>query len=591
MDSIAPKLPKWNLNDLYTGIQSKELKSDLEKSTQLITKFRNTYLNKVIDLHPSIFGKAIQEYENIFEIIYKIMSYAQLLYSSNEIDISIGQFYQYINEKITFFSSQILFFSLEIIQLEENLFKNKIKDSIVKKYIPWLKHIRVFKKHQLSENIERILQEKEVTGSTAWIRLFDEILARLQFSINGKIISLTEALDKLSDSNPKIREKSAHVIGEVFQKNIYLFSRIFNTLLHEKQIDDKIRNYTSPIESRNLSNKIDDVIVNTLVETIRKNFSSLSHRYYEIKARWMKKKKLDYWDRNAPLTHKEKKIFSWDEACNIVLMAYKNFDYEMYNIGKKFFTNNWIDVPPKIGKTQGAFAHPTVPSIHPYLLLNFMGKTRDVMTLAHELGHGIHQIMASKKGILLSNTPLPLAETASVFGEMLTFQYMLNLTNSLEERKILLSTKVEDILNTVIRQISFHTFEYQIHLERKKGEISPQRFGEIWLNVQKESLGPIFNFHKSYETYWCYISHFIHAPFYVYSYAFGDCLVNSLYEIYQKGIFINFQEKYRNMLYAGGTLKYSEILAPFNLNPSDPYFWERGLNLLKNLLNELENID
>jgi oligoendopeptidase F len=299
---------------------------------------------------------------------------------------------------------------------------------------------------------------------------------------------------------------------------------------------------------------------------------------------------LEYWDRNAPLPETPSQVVPWQQAKETVLSAYQSFAPEMADITRNFFDRNWIDAPAKPGKAPGAFAHPTVPSAHPYVLVNYLGKPRDVMTLAHELGHGVHQVLAGKQGALMCATPLTLAETASVFGEMLTFRALLANTKDQRERKAMLAQKVEDMINTVVRQIAFYEFERKLHTARKEGELTAEQIGEFWLSVQAESLGPAIRISEGYESWWTYIPHFIHSPFYVYAYAFGDCLVNSLYAVYQNAA-EGFQEKYFELLKAGGTKHYSELLKPFGLDAADPSFWDKGLSMIEGLIDELEALD
>ncbi|MEQ1789453.1 MAG: M3 family oligoendopeptidase, partial [Rickettsiales bacterium] len=393
---------------------------------------------------------------------------------------------------------------------------------------------------------------------------------------------------KLSSKDAANRKKSALVVGEVFEKNAKLFTLITNTLAKDKEIEDKWRGFKKPISSRNLSNYIEDEVVDALLSSVRKSYPALSHRYYALKAKWFKKDKLDYWDRNAPLPTDSDRRYSWDEAKELILTAYGDFSPELTKVGKQFFDKPWIDAPVMAGKSSGAFAHPTVPSVHPYLLVNFQGKSRDVMTLAHELGHGVHQVLSAKQGALMCDTPLTLAETASVFGEQLTFREMVRREKDKKIRKLLIASKVEDMLNTVVRQVAFCEFERQIHDERKKGELTTEQICNIWMDVQAESLGSSIKIHGNYKYFWTYIPHFIHSPFYVYSYAFGDCLVNSLYSVYEKGKVKNFDKKYLEMLQAGGTLRHKELLAPFGLDATKPAFWQQGLDIISKMIDELE---
>jgi len=379
-------------------------------------------------------------------------------------------------------------------------------------------------------------------------------------------------------------------LSKTFGENIRTFTLITNTLAKDKEISDRWRGFEDIADSRHLANRVEREVVDALADAVTQAYPRLSHRYYAMKAKWLGMDVMDFWDRNAPLPETPQALISWDQARETVLSAYRDFDPEMSNIAARFFDGKWIDAPVRPGKAPGAFAHPTVPSAHPYVLLNYMGKPRDVMTLAHELGHGVHQVLAGKQGALMAHTPLTLAETASVFGEMLTFRALLNATRDVKERKAMLAQKVEDMINTVVRQIAFYQFERKVHTARREGELTAQQIGELWMSVQSESLGPAIRISPEYETFWTYIPHFIHSPFYVYAYAFGDCLVNSLYAVYQNAE-DGFQEKYFEMLRAGGTKHHSELLAPFNLDASDPAFWSRGLSMIEGLIDELEALD
>jgi oligoendopeptidase F len=367
-------------------------------------------------------------------------------------------------------------------------------------------------------------------------------------------------------------------------------ARVHNTLAKEKEIEDRWRKMPSPEHGRHLANHVEPEVVEALRNAVVAAYPKLSHRYYELKRGWLGLDTLEVWDRNAPLPMEDDTPVSWDAAQDMVLEAYAGFDPEMAKIAKPFFTDGWIDAAVKPGKAPGAFAHPTVTNVHPYVMLNYLGKPRDVMTLAHELGHGVHQVLAAGQGELLSSTPLTLAETASVFGEMLTFRKLLDAAETPEQRKILLAGKVEDMINTVVRQIAFYDFECKLHAARSGGELTPDQINEIWMSVQGESLGPAFTFMEGYETFWSYIPHFVHSPFYVYAYAFGDGLVNALYAVYQEGD-PGFQEKYFEMLRAGGSKHHKELLAPFGLDASDPKFWDKGLSMISGFIDELEALE
>jgi len=487
-------------------------------------------------------------------------------------------------------STDTLFFMLELNRIDDDVLAAQLKGPLAANYAPWVRDVRVFRPHQLSDEAEKLLHEKSVTGRAAWTRLFDETMAALRFDVDGTELSLSETLNLLSDKDGGTRKTAAHALGVVLSENLRLFGLIINTLAKDKEIEDQWRNFAAPVSSRNLGNFVEDEVVDALVGSVRDAFPNLAHRYYALKAKWFGVEKLDYWDRNAPLPEDSDRHFSWEEARDIVLGAYGAFDPGIAAIAKRFFDERWIDAAPRPGKDSGAFAHPTVPSAHPYILMNFHGKARDVMTLAHELGHGVHQVLAAGQGALMSDTPLTLAETASVFGEMLTFRALLNAETNPARKRILIAGKVEDMLNTVVRQIAFHEFERRVHDERKSGEMSTDRLSDIWMDVQTESLGPALRLDDGYRSFWAYIPHFIHSPFYVYAYAFGDCLVNSLYDVFAQG-HPGFQAKYSEMLSAGGTMWHKETLAPFGLNAADPAFWKRGLSMVSGFIDELEGME
>ena len=493
-----------------------------------------------------------------------------------------------MQEKITKFSSILIFFTLELNQISDKKIKIFFKEKKLIKYKNWIINRRSFKPYQLDKKLEKLLQDKSLTSSSAWIRLFDDTIAALRFPFKNKLLSSAEILNFLSDNKSSTRKAAAKSVGKTLGKNINLFAMITNTLAKDKSINDEWRKLPNPVSARNLSNVVEDKVVDALSNTVSDSYKKLSHRYYAIKAKWFGLKKLKYWDRNAPLPFQSKKQYTWDSAREIVTKAYTDFNPSIGKIVEIFFEKSWIHAPVMTGKSPGAFSASTVPSVHPYILLNFQGKSRDVATLAHELGHGIHQYLsANKQGHFNSSTPLTLAETASVFGEMLTFKSLLKNEKNLKEKKALLANKVEDMLNTVVRQIAFYQFEKEVHLQRKKSELSTEEICSIWIQVQKESLGPSIEFEEEYKYYWSYIPHFIHSPFYVYAYAFGDCLVNSLYGVYEEGL-SNFDKKYITLLESGGSKDYKNLLKPFHLNPSNADFWKKGIKVIENFIDDLE---
>ncbi|HTV44584.1 MAG TPA: M3 family oligoendopeptidase [Stellaceae bacterium] len=582
-------LPRWDLSDLYPGRDSPELAADLARLADDAEAFRRRYQGRLAELSGAELGPAVAAYEAMQELSGRITSYASLVHEGDLADPEIGRFYQTLEERINAIATTLLFFTLELNRLDDAVLAAREADPALARYRPWLRDLRAFRPHQLSDEAERLLHEKSVAGRAAWTRLFDETVAALRFPIRGRDLTEAEALDLLSDRDPEIRRDAALSVGEVLGSNARTFALITNTLAKDKEIEDRWRRFVRPISSRNLANFVEDEVVDALIAAVRASYPELSHRYYRLKARWFGVDALPFWDRNAPLPGDDDRLILWREAEATVLSAYRAFSPELAAVGSRFFTAPWIDAPVRPGKASGAFAHPTVPAAHPYLLLNYQGRVRDVMTLAHELGHGVHQVLAARQGYLMADTPLTLAETASVFGEMLTFRALLAGETDRERRKIMLAGKVEDMLNTVVRQIAFVTFEIKVHDERHDAELTPDRIAEIWLEVQRESLGPAIRLDGVYRHYWSYIPHFIHTPFYVYAYAFGDCLVNSLYAAYQDA-HQGFAERYLDMLRAGGTLRHRELLRPFGLDAADPSFWSKGLSVVGGFIDELERL-
>ena len=583
------KLPIWNLGDLYESPNSKKLRDDLSNLSIITKKFEKKYNNKVINLSSEKLLKAIIELEKIDIKMDKIMSYAHLLVAEDGNNEKNKIFYQKMQEKITSIASSLVFFSIQINQISDHNLNKLFSNRSLGVYKNWILNLRKFKPYQLDIKTEKLLQEKSITSRSAWVRLFDDTIASLKFPFKGKELSSAEIFNYLSDKKELNRKNSAKVVSKVLKSNIRVFATITNTLAKDKSINDNWRGLPNPVSSRNLSNVVEDEVVNALSDTVIENYSRVSHRYYKLKAKWLKKKYLMYWDRNAPIPFQSQSTFSWKEAKNIVINAYNDFDIRAGSIVEKFFDNSWIHAPVTSGKSPGAFAASTIPSVHPYILVNYQGKARDVATLAHELGHGIHQYLAGKKQTYFNtSTPLTLAETASVFGEMLTFKSILKTTVKKNERKGLIANKVEDMINTVVRQIAFYEFEKQIHEKRKINELSVEEINSIWMEVQKNSLGPSIKFEDDYKYFWSYIPHFIHSPFYVYAYAFGDCLVNSLYSVYETNSF-KFEDKYINLLESGGNNSYDQLLKPFGLNPKNKNFWYKGIKVIEDFIDQLED--
>jgi oligoendopeptidase F len=588
-------LPEWNLGDLYAGMDAPEFASDLAKAEAECKAIAEAYrgnldgLARAEDGGQGLFA-AIRRYEAVEDLIGRIMSFAGLVYSGDTTDPKRAKFYGDAQERLTAASSDLLFFGLELNRIDDVVMDAAMAREPLAHYRPWLEDLRKDKPYQLDDKLEQLFHEKSVTGRAAWNRLFDETIASLRFTVRGEELPIEPTLNKLQDSDEVLRKDAAEALAKTFRANLRTFTLITNTLSKDKEISDRWRGFQDVADSRHLANRVEREVVEALVSAVQEAYPRLSHRYYALKARWFGKDALEYWDRNAPLPKVEQRTIGWDEARDTVLGAYAGFSPQMADIARKFFDGRWIDAPTRPGKAPGAFAHPTVPSAHPYVLLNYQGKPRDVMTLAHELGHGVHQVLAAPNGALMAPTPLTLAETASVFGEMLTFRRLLSQTTDPTQRKAMLAAKVEDMINTVVRQIAFYAFERKVHLERRNGELTAEQLCELWMSVQADSLGPSIRLGEGYDTFWTYIPHFVHSPFYVYAYAFGDCLVNSLYGVYDRS-HEGFVDRYFALLSAGGTKHYNELLSPFGLDARDPAFWQIGLSMIEGLIGELEAME
>ena len=587
-------LPEWDLSDLYRSPDDPAVARDLEQAEATAKEIHETYQGKLARAASdgARLAAAITQYEGLADQLGKLGSYVGLYYAGDQSDPERAKFYGDISEKLNRISSGLIFFELELNNIDEAQLKTALEHPDLKRFQPWIEDIRKDKPHQREEIVETLFHEKSQTGRGAWTRLFNETMTALQFDVQGEVepLGLEGTLNLLSNPDGSRRRAASEALSVVFKDNVRLLSLITNTLAKDKEVYDRWHGFEDVADSRHLANRVEGPVVDALVESVCAAYPRLSHRYYALKAKWLGLNKLSHWDRNAPLPDKPERIIDWNEAQDTVLSAYAGFAPEMSAIAKEFFDKGWIDAPVRKGKAQGAFSASTVPSVHPYVLLNYQGKPRDVMTLAHELGHGVHQMLARAQGPLMAPTPLTLAETASVFGEMLTFKALLNVTEDAKEKKAMIAGKVEDMLNTVVRQIAFYCFEREIHEARRAGELTSDQIGDIWMRIQAESLGPAVSLKPGYEVFWSYVPHFIHSPFYVYAYAFGDCLVNSLYGLYQES-HPGFVDKYFEMLKAGGTKHHSDILAPFGLDARDPAFWSKGLGVIESMIDDLENMD
>ena len=591
VNSKLGQLPEWDLTDLYSDPSSKLIEDDLNFIKLKAMSFEKKYKGAMSNLSAEGLLSCFKEKEQIDKKIGRLSSYAGLRYYQDSSDKKRVKFLSDIQEKIINSTTLMVFFSLELGNFTpEHIMKLIDKNEKLFKYSTLLRRMRSMAPFRLSSELELFVNDQSVVGATAWNRLFDETISRISFFLNGTSVSIETALSYLQDPDETKRAKAAQEISKMLDENLPIFGRVTNTLIKEKEIQDRWRKYPNPQHERHLENDIEPEVIEALTTAVKESYPQISHRYYKLKAKWLKKDKLQLWDRNAPFPNENPQETSWKEAQEIVLDSYEDFSPKIGTIAKKFFRQNWIDAAIKPGKSPGAFAHPTVTDVHPYILLNYTGKNRDIMTLSHELGHGVHQFLAAKQGELMASTPLTLAETASVFGEMLTFKKLLKRAKSKKERNHLLAGKIEDMINTVIRQISFYDFECQIHDARKKGELTTEQISDIWMSTTKESLGDSFVYNNEYRNFWAYIPHFIHSPFYVYAYAFGDGLVNALFAIYESGE-SDFETKYIEMLSSGGSKHHSELLKPFGLVASDPEFWKNGLGVISNLIDQLEDIN
>ena len=589
INEINNQLPIWNLSEIYKDIKDPNIGKDIKEISKLSNEFLKKWKGRIKELSATDFVNCIEKYQAINESIYKIGTHSSLTFATNMEDPEISRYNSSISDQITEILSSLIFFTLELSKIDDKTIESWMKENSAQKWQPFITILRKRNPYLLDPLVEEILIEKSATGRAAWVRLFDETSAALRFPFRKDLLSEAEILNLLSDSDPENRKIAGKSLSEILDKNKRIFAMILNVISRDRYIEDNKRGFQRIMSSRNLDNDVEDEVVDALVNTVDKAMPKLTHRYYKWKAKQFGKNKLDWWDRNAPLPQTSENPIKWSDAKNIILDSFSSFHPKISSLAELFFKNNWIDASVRQGKASGAFAHPSVPSLHPYILVNYQGKIRDVMTLAHELGHGVHQILAAKNGLLMAETPLTLAETASVFGEMLVFRKLLD-ESSVEQKKQLLAGKIEDMLNTVARQIGFHQFEVKFHEARIKSELTPDEISDIWMETQSHAVGPYVNLNKDYRVLWGYIPHFVHTPFYVYAYAFGDSLVNALWYAYQKSDKDQFSKKSIDMLSSGGTKSHNDLLKPFNLSAYEDSFWDKGITMITSLMDELEEL-
>ena len=589
INEINNQLPIWNLSEIYKDIKDPNIGKDIKEISKLSNEFSKKWKGRIKELSATDFVNCIEKYQAINESIYKIGTHSSLTFATNMEDPEISRYNSSISDQITEILSSLIFFTLELSKIDDKTIESWMKENSAQKWQPFITILRKRNPYLLDPLVEEILIEKSATGRAAWVRLFDETSATLRFPFRKDLLSEAEILNLLSDSDPENRKIAGKSLSDILDKNKRIFAMILNVISRDRYIEDNKRGFQRIMSSRNLDNDVEDEVVDALVNTVDKAMPKLTHRYYKWKAKQFGKNKLDWWDRNAPLPQTSENPIKWSDAKNIILDSFSSFHPKISNLAELFFKNNWIDASVRQGKASGAFAHPSVPSLHPYILVNYQGKIRDVMTLAHELGHGVHQILAAKNGLLMAETPLTLAETASVFGEMLVFRKLLD-ESSVEQKKQLLAGKIEDMLNTVARQIGFHQFEVKFHEARIKSELTPDEISDIWMETQSHAVGPYVNLNNDYRVLWGYIPHFVHTPFYVYAYAFGDSLVNALWYAYQQSDKDEFSKKYIDMLSSGGTKSHNDLLKSFNLSAYEDSFWDKGITMITSLMDELEEL-
>ncbi|HEX2753642.1 MAG TPA: M3 family oligoendopeptidase [Alphaproteobacteria bacterium] len=585
-------LPRWDLSALFSGKDGNDFKSALDNVATDVADFAKTYRGQIAKLDGAALGQAVQRFETISENISRIETYTELLRAA---DAGEDGFASKTSEKLRAATKDLIFFELEINKLSEAALIEKMAAQALARYAPWLAGVRAGRNHQLTDEQEKYRHLREATAEDAWRRLFDQTMADMRFTVDGKKLTEAEVLNIVEgDADPAARKRAWEAFAKGLNENIKSFTLITNTLAGLKAAEDEQRGFENPEDSRHLENRIAGETVEALSKAVKDSYGDLSHKYYAWKAQKAGVARLHPADRNAPLEGAPTREIPWDEAKEIVLEAFGKLSPEMEKIGRRFFDEGWIDAEPRAGKDSGAFSHPAVPSAHPYILLNYFGTPGDVMTLAHELGHGIHQVLAGKQGHLMADTPLTVAETASVFGEMLVFQSLLAQETDPVAKRAMIAGKIEDMLNTVVRQTAFYTFEQKLHKAyRDNGELSAEDIGKIWRDVSRESLGAAIHTDvDGAENFWAYIPHFIHTPFYVYAYAFGDCLVNALYDEYSKAPDKqDFVKKYEDLLSAGGSKSHEALLQPFGFDTADPTFWKKGLGLIGRYIDDLIKLD
>jgi len=576
----------WNLGDLYSGGDDPQLEKDLSESKQRAESFASSYRGRIAELEAAELAEAIEEYERILELSGKAGTFTYLNWSTNTEDPARGALLQRLQEHSSRLQQELLFFELEWAHVDEDRAGRLLAGAALARHRFWLGLTRRYRPHLRTEAEEKILAEKSVTGRSAWIRFFEEVHSGARYTFDGQELPQQSILTKLYDPDRVRRKRASESFTAGLQNMRRVNTYVFNNLLADKASDDRLRNYPTWISARNLANQIDDATVQALVQAVTGRYAVVA-RYYALKKKLLGLDELFDYDRYAPLPRAGRR-YQWREAKQMVLDAYAGFLPEMGRIAESFFSKNWIDAAVRPGKRGGAYSHGAVPSVHPYIFMNFEGSPRHVMTLAHELGHGVHQYLSRKQGILLADTPLTTAETASVFGEMLVFQRLMSVEKDPKIRLSMLVQKIEDTFATVFRQTAMNRFEEAIHTARRSGgELTTERFSELWMETQEAMFEGCVTLTDAYAIWWSYIPHFIHSPGYVYAYAFGELLVLALYARYQESP-EGFPSAYRDLLAAGGSNWPEELVRPLGVDLKDPGFWDKGLDMIEEFVEQAE---
>ena len=587
---MTENIPRWDLSVLYSSPDCPEMQKDMQSLSAQVERFCVRNKGKLAQVTPETFGKMIADYDAVETKMQKIQAYAYMNYAVAMNDQKNVDFYKTTYQKTAALNDKLLFFELEINSLTDDQIKEKMADPSVQKYASWINRIRSGREHTVDEKTEKMLADHALHVDQAALDLYQKTMNEIDFRLDGQHVSEAQLNAAAYSNDMGLRHKAGMAMDKGLKEHIDVFTSVTNTIAQSRQKEDAWRGYKTPMEFRNKSNQVENEVVDALVQSVSESYPDVSHRYYALKAKWLGVDKLEYWDRNAPPAGVVQKKYTFEEAKNIVLSAYKEFDPEIGKIAQEFFDQNRIDAEPRAGKQGGEFAHPVYDG-KPFIKMSFSGTSNDVLCLAHELGHGIHYVLSEKQGVLNADMPITLEETASIFGEMLAFRHMLKNEKDPKQRFALLADKTSRTMLTTYRQIAMHHYEEEVHNGvRQKGELKAQDLNAIWSKTQQDALGPaVINDDRSSAS-WANVPHLLHTPFYVYGYAFGECLTSSLYQVYESGKVPDFATKYKEMLSKGASERPAEMLKPFGLDASKPDFWKQGLGVIKGYVDRLETL-